>query len=131
MCLRIQLIGLWAPDRRSEGAAVQLTGTTYGPPSLWNHLELNSPVFDPGDRKKAALASLRGIARAYPAGRWVAQRPIPSSIAQMSLWRVPTVKKKFLPSVVNSGRLEGRAGSSNRTNGVGVPPLAGTDQRLE
>jgi len=49
----------------------------------------------------------------------------------MSLWRDPTVKKSRLPSVVNSGRLEGREGSSKRTRSLGGPPAEETDQRLE
>jgi hypothetical protein len=36
-----------------------------------------------------------------------------------------------LPSVANSGRLEGRAGSSKRTSSPGAPPAAGIDQTLD
>ena len=42
-----------------------------------------------------------------------------------------SVKYRRLPSVVNSERFDSRAGSSNDTSRVGVPPAAGMDQKLE
>ena len=53
-----------------------------------------------------------------------------SATCQISLSRSETVKYSRFPSVANSARGDGRAGSSNRTSSLGVPPSAGIAQML-